>query len=116
LKTIRSEDLEARALETLRTRLMDPALFKEFAEAFVEEWNRLQGNTDAENRARAAERQRTEQQIERLVDALANGTPAAVVNDRLLKLEERRAVLAREISEAKAPAPRLFGELLFILS
>ncbi|NPD69888.1 hypothetical protein HN018_04040 [Lichenicola cladoniae] len=44
LRTIRRDTLEKRALRTLRDRLMEPTLYKAFAETFVLEWNRSQGN------------------------------------------------------------------------
>jgi site-specific DNA recombinase len=67
LRTIRRDELEETVLGALRERLMDPDLFKAFAEAFTAEWNRLQGNTAAEQTARASNLQRVRQQIDRLV-------------------------------------------------
>ena len=40
---IRRDQIEAIVLEGLKTRLMDPALFKTFAEEFVAKVNRLRG-------------------------------------------------------------------------
>jgi site-specific DNA recombinase len=48
LVTIRRDTLESTTLDSLRCRLMDPALFKIFAEAFTVEWNRLQSEADGE--------------------------------------------------------------------
>ena len=45
--TIRRDALEATVMEGLRSRLMDPALFKVFAEEFAAEWNRLQAEAGA---------------------------------------------------------------------
>ena len=98
-------------LEGLRERLMDPALFKEFATAFTAEWNKLQGNTAAEQSARTAELKRVRHQIERLVDAITEGTPASAVRDRLQALEQRRLSLEAEAETATAPAPRLHPNL-----
>ncbi len=107
LRTIRRDELEDRVLHALRGRLMDPDLFKVFAEEFVAEWNRLQGNSEAERAAGRAELHRVQQQIERLVDAIAQGTPAAAVGARLKQLEERRLQLEAEASRAPPSAPRL---------
>ena len=110
-RTIRRDVLEATVLEGLRGRLMDPDLFKAFAEAFTAEWNRLQGAAAAEQTARADELKRVQDQMERLVDAIANGTPPAMVNDRLTRLEQRRVALAAEVAMAASPAPRLHPNL-----
>ena len=44
---IRRDVLEAIVLEGLKSRLMDPELFKVFAQEFVAEVNRLRGNESA---------------------------------------------------------------------
>ena len=49
--------------------------------------------------------------MERLVDAIANGTPPAAVNDRLRELDARRATLEEQIATAAKPAPRLHPNL-----
>ena len=110
-RTIRRDELENSVLDGLRERLMDPALYKIFADAFTSEWNRLQGNTAVEQDARAGELQRVRHQIERLVGAIAEGTTAAAVNGRLAALEERRLALEAEAVTAAAPAPRLHPNL-----
>ena len=98
-------------LDGLRDRLMDPTIFKEFVTAFTAEWNRLQGDRAAEGAARHAELGRLRHQIERLVDAIADGTPPAAVNGRLAALEDRRVAVAAELQNAVAPAPRLHPNL-----
>lgn len=105
LRTIRRDDLENTVLDALRERLMDPELFKAFAGAFVAEWNRLQAAMTADHEARRAEFDRVRRQIERLVDALADGTPAAAVRGRLTTLEARRIALEFELARPSPPAP-----------
>ena len=87
LRTIRRDVLEQRALQTLRTRLMDPELYQAFAAAFVVEWNSLQGNASADRAAQESELKQVCQQIERLVDALVNGTLAAAAVAQLRRFE-----------------------------
>ena len=111
LRTIRRDRLESVVLDGLRERLMDPVLFQEFAAAFTAEWNRLQGVTSHDHEARQAELQRARQQIERLIDAITEGTPAAAVHDRLAAVEQKRLVLEAEVAHAVAPAPRLHPNL-----
>ncbi len=111
LLTIRRDVLENTVLDALRTRLMDPDLFKAFAEAFVEEWNKLQGNLAAEHEAQRGELDRGRRQLERLVDALADGTPAAMVRDRMTALDARRVQLEAALAAPPPSAPRLHPNL-----
>jgi site-specific DNA recombinase len=90
---------------------MDPALFRIFAAGFAREWNRLQAQADGEQQAQGAELDQVRRQIERLVDAITEGTPAAAVRDRLAGLEERRLRLEATLATAVVPAPRLHPNL-----
>ena len=105
--TIRRDRLEAEVLDDLRHRLMDPDLFQVFVTAFTAGWNRLQAAGSAEQEAKRAELQRVKHAIERLVDAITEGTPASAVRDRLADLETRRLALEATLASAAAPAPRL---------
>ncbi|WP_296711503.1 recombinase family protein [Rhodoblastus sp.] len=109
--TIRRDVLEATVMDGLRHRLMDPALFKAFAQEFTAEWNRLQADAGASLAQPRAEHERVNRQIERLVDALAEGEPAARVTQKLRELERRRLDLEAELATATAPAPRLHPNL-----
>ena len=111
LRTIRRDELETTVLGGLRERLMDPDLYNVFAKEFTREWNRLQGNTAVEQTIRAAELKRVINQIERLVDALADGTPVLAVKGRLAAPEQRRLTLEAEAVTAATPAPRLHPNL-----
>ena len=105
--TIRRDVLEATVMEGLRTRLMDPTLFKVFAEEFAAEWNRLQAEAGANLIRLRSERERVCRQIDRLVDALADGEPAARLMEKLKELERCRLELEHELETTDAPAPRL---------
>ena len=94
-------------MEGLSSRLMDPDLFKVFAQEFAAEWNRLQAEAESSLDRVRSEHQRVCQQIDRLVDALADGEPAARLKDKLREFERRRLELERELETANAPAPRL---------
>ena len=111
LLTIRRDRLEETVLGALRERLMDPELFRVFVREFTAEWNRLQAKSTAGTSGRRAELARVKQQIERLVDAIAEGSPAAAVRSRMATLEARRVTLEAELAEATAPAPRLHPAL-----
>ena len=105
--TIRRDALEATVMDGLRSRLMDPVLFKAFAGEFTAEWNRLQADAGANLDRLRSEKDRVCRQIDRLVEALAEGEPAARLMGRLRELEQRRLELERGLETAAAPAPRL---------
>ena len=94
-------------MDGLRSRLMDPDLFKVFAQDFAAEWNRLQADAQSTLDRVRSEHQRVCRQIDRLVDALADGEPAARLTGKLRELEQRRLELELQLETAKAPAPRL---------
>jgi DNA invertase Pin-like site-specific DNA recombinase len=105
--TIRRDVLEATVMDGLRSRLMDPDLFKVFAQEFAAEWNGLQADAESTLDRLRSEHQRVCRQIDRLVDALADGEPAARLTGKLRELEQRRLELELQLETAKAPAPRL---------
>ncbi len=109
--TMRRESMEKTVLEGLSQRIMEPDAFKVFVEQFTAEWNRLQAESGADRAAWESELSRLTAQVERLVDALANGTPAIAINGRLGALEKRRVELEALLASAVAPAPRLHPNL-----
>jgi site-specific DNA recombinase len=105
--SIRRDALEATVMDGLRTRLMDSDLFKVFAQEFAAEWNRLQADAGSNLSRLRSEKERVCRQIDRLVDALADGEPAARLKEKLKELERRRLELEGELKTTAAPAPRL---------
>jgi site-specific DNA recombinase len=108
---VRRDALEETVLGALRERLMDPDLFRVFAAEFVAEWNRLQAAASGDQEGQRAELEQVRRQIDRLVDAIAEGTPASRVKDKLGELETRRLHLEAQLEAAVAPAPRLHPNL-----
>ncbi len=111
LRTIRRDRLEAEVLDGLRSRLMDADLYEVFAREFTAEWNRLQAEGIGERARWEAERKRVRMQIERLVDAIADGQPVASLKGRLLDLEGNVVDLDAKLAAAPVIAPRLHPEL-----
>ncbi len=105
--TVRRGPLEARVLEALGRRLMDPGLAAEFAAEFPREWNRLAAEAAAAGAAREQELRQVERQVANLLDAVAEGLRAPGLQARLDALEARRAALEAEAAAAPAPAPAL---------
>ena len=105
--TLRHDRLEREVLGALKDRLMDPELFRVFVVEFTAEWNRLQAEASAGLTSRREELERIDRQLNKLVDALVDGVPAAMVRDRMAGLETRKVALQAELASAEVPAPRL---------
>ena len=114
LLTVRQDRLEATVLEGLRGRLMDPVLYEDFASAFTTEWNKLQAEASGDQTARKAELIRVKTQLEKLVDALCNGTAIGTIQSRMQVLDSRRQALEAELANTVAPAPRLHPNLAVV--
>ena len=111
LRTIRKDILEEAVIGALRQRMMAPEIYHAFAAEFTAEWNRLQADISGDVAAKQAELARIRQQLERLVDAIASGTPVGALNARMARLESRRIALEAELASVKAPAPVLHPNL-----
>jgi site-specific DNA recombinase len=100
-------------LEALGTQLMHPEAVAEFVAEFTAEWNRLRAEATAGLAGRRSELDRVRAQLDRLVDALAEGAPVSSVRGRMEALEARRTVLEAEIAAAGSgpELPRLHGNL-----
>ena len=104
--TIRRDVLEASVLDGLRHHLMDPDLFKEFAEEFHREVNRLRMAEEARCAADRDELARIKRRIRTLVDAIADGAPVRALKEELLSLEARQDELVERIA-AQGPSKPL---------
>ena len=100
LRTIRKDVLEDAVLGSLREHMMAPAIYQAFAQEFTAEWNRMQAEASGNQAAKQAELDRLRQQLERLVDAIANGTPIGALQSRMTALEARRITLEAELANA----------------
>jgi hypothetical protein len=81
------------------------------ANEFTTEWNRHQAAETSIQANHHAELSKIDTQLNRFVDAIADGTPAARVKERMIALENRKAQLQKELAQATAPAPRLHPNL-----
>jgi hypothetical protein len=111
MRTIRQDALETTVLEGLRDRMMDPDAYKLFVQEFTAAGNRSQIEAAGDRTAREAELERVTRQIERIVDAIANGTAATAMSARLNGLEERRIALEGELACMTNPRPYLHPNL-----
>src|SRR5215469_796663 len=109
---IRRDTLEEIILEGLRTRLMEPNLFKVFCEEFHRELNRQRHDQHAAVAAKRTELDQVERRIRRIVELITDDdAPLRALKQELTNLEARQLVLKRELAEATAPAPLLHPNL-----
>lgn len=112
-RSVRRSRLEDAALEALQSGLMQPDAVAAFVEGFTAEWNRLSAERSAVLPGLRRELEQVDRQLERLVDAIADGLRAANLQARLDALSDRRAALVTELAAAEhqAAVPRLHPNL-----
>ncbi len=108
---IRRDVLEASVLNGLKTHLMDPDLFKEFAAEFYREVNRLRSAEAARFDAARVELARIERRLRKIVDAIGEGVEARALKDELLALERRQDELTTLLATAEQPEPLIHPNL-----
>jgi site-specific DNA recombinase len=111
---IKRTDLEERVLSSLKSKLMDPALFREFCDEFTREMNRLRMEGGATLTAARAEVKRIDRELDTLLNLILKGGHAERINAKMVQLEARKAELerARRRGGASAAASSRDGDLL----
>ena len=94
-RSMKATDIEARVLDGLRDRLMEPELVQAFVDEYHSELERLQKDARRRHTSHAKERASLERQIARLVDAIAEGSVSELgaVGEKLRDLEGRLSAL-----------------------
>jgi len=108
---IRRRVLEDFILDTLKHHLMHPDLVKEFIAEFTAEVNRQHRAQEGAIDRKRRELTETSKRLDGLIDAIADGLRTPGLKQKLDEMEERKAVLEREIAGAALPAPRLHPNL-----
>ncbi len=111
LLTVRRDNLEARVLDGLRHHLMHPDMVKTFIEEFHREVNRQAGEHDMDRDRIERDIEKTERDIQRVIEAIKAGVPGAAVKDEMATLEDRRSDLFSQKEHTPAPMPRLHPNL-----
>ena len=112
--TIHIEEIEASILAGLKERLMEPALFEEFAREFAAEVNRQRSALASERETLQRELARVTKQIDKLVDAIIEGADALALNAKLKELEAQKAALANRLAGTPEAEPLLHPALATI--
>src|SRR6266851_3777364 len=109
---IRVEALEDMILDGLRTRLMEPELFKVFCDEFHREVNRLRSDENAASATKRAELDHVDRRIRRIVELITDDeAPVRALKQELITLEARQLALQQQLAEIGAPAPLIHPNL-----
>ncbi|WP_282128835.1 recombinase family protein [Roseobacter litoralis] len=111
---IRRDALEASILNGLRKHLMEPELFKESCAEFTREVNRLRIERGADLVGWQKEFERTDRELDKMVDAILQGYPPLKLKDKAEKLEARKAELAEMLANADEPPPLLHPNMAHV--
>ncbi|GBQ09101.1 recombinase family protein [Acetobacter cerevisiae] len=105
--TIRRDVLEKSVLNGLQTQMMDPALFKEFCDAFTREVNRLRMEKRADLLSLKSELPKIERELDKAIQAILDGVPGSRLKDRIGQLESRKAEIEARLADTPSPPPLL---------
>jgi site-specific DNA recombinase len=111
LLTIRRDTVEELVLVGLKERLLQPVAYKAFIEEFTREYNAKISQHAAFIAKSEVELQRTNLQIQKLIDAIKIGIPAETVKEEIQTLHERRAKLEHDIKSSAPKAPYIHPNL-----
>lgn len=103
-RPIRSDELESLVLQYVRMILGNADIQRRVTELVRAEADRIIGGTTARFEAKAKKLTETEQQIERIVDAIGQGAFSPALNERLRKLEGDKAQLKAELAQMRRAA------------
>lgn len=98
-RTITRQHVEERVLTGLKAYLLDAEMVGEFLEAYQIELKQAREQANRSEQRRRKRLAQLDQQIERLVDAIVDGTSTSKTNERLVMLEQEKEGLIKENSE-----------------
>ena len=105
--TIKRVDLETRVLSGLKDQLLDPDLIAEFVTAYRAEYNRLTAETTKNKAVSERDLAKVTKQIEKIIEAIAEGMLHPSMKAKLDSLEEQKARLELELANAEPEQPVL---------
>ena len=111
---LRLVHLEARVLDALSCKLVNPDLVSIFIEEFTRTWKQTLAQAIGQTDDHRRELQVVEKRIHNLIDALADGLRAPDIQQRLGELERRRAELGKALTASAAVIPVIPANLAAI--
>ncbi len=109
--TIRGDAVENIVFDGLKHRLMDPAIFKEFAASFIAERNTIAARQNAKFVEANSEISRIKSRLKVLVNAICDGVPARSIREEMLSLEAREDELNFLLTQQPKAEPFLHPNL-----
>ncbi|WP_114090138.1 recombinase family protein [Thalassospira profundimaris] len=100
-RTLKRDDVEAAILNGLRNHLMDPELFSVFCEEYTRHLNKLRIEHNAARSGMEARLAKIERELDKLVQAICEGIPAAKVKDKMWELENQKAELEAKLKDTQ---------------
>lgn len=108
---IRRDRLEKLVLEGLKSKLMEPALVKEFIAEFQRETNRLSGQLNAERDRQESELRQIDRDIRSIIDSIKAGFRTEAMRAELESLEARKKTVEAELASSNTAPVRLHPNL-----
>jgi site-specific DNA recombinase len=109
--TMRREVLEKTILDALASQLMEPELFASFCDEYTRYMNKLRKDALVSLAGHEVELANVTRQIDRLIDAIADGASVAQMKDKMLMLDTRKQELERLVASSEAPPPLLHPKM-----
>lgn len=103
-RSIKRQEVEARALRAMRERFFEPGAFAAFCEGFTAEMTLQRREHMAQMAGARRELAAVEREIGKLVQAIKDGVSALAIKNELLTLEARKAALTTALAEPPLPA------------
>ncbi|MEW5704394.1 MAG: recombinase family protein [Pseudomonadota bacterium] len=100
-RTLRRDEIEATILDGLRHHLMDPELFAVFCEEYTRHLNKLRMEHNAARTGMTARLAKIDRELDKMIDAICDGIPAAKVKDRMWELENEKADLQAKLGKSE---------------
>ena len=99
-RTLKRDDVEASILNGLRNHLMEPELFAVFCEEYTRHMNKLRIEHNAARSGMEARLAKIERELDKLVEAICEGIPAAKIKDKMMALEAEKADLKAQLADS----------------
>ena len=103
-RSIKRQEVEARALRAMRERLFDPGAFEAFCEGFTAEIELQRREHLAQRREAQGDLAAVERRQNEILKALADGYRSEAWKAELVTLDERKAALTVALTEPPLPA------------
>ena len=111
-RTVIQVELERRVLGGIKERLLTPSAFEEFAREYRETYKRRRSELNQRGAVISRKLKAIENSIERIVDAIAEGTASQALKGKLVRLEaEMESLKSEERSLVTEQAPELHPNL-----